>query len=61
MMLAIDFDARSDGGPRLVGPFENDEQVRRYLDAARDAAIDRDGDWDAGWCVVPLAEPSPPS
>lgn len=49
-MFAIEFDHRSDGGPRLVGPFETRDAANEHADGL--------GLRDASFCVVPLADPS---
>jgi hypothetical protein len=45
----LEFDYRSDGGPRLVGPFNSREEAWAAVPV-------RDG-FKAAYCVVPLAAP----
>lgn len=57
-MWVIDYDHRSDRGPRLVGPFDNPEDAHRYADRQRDKSMKATGAWHASYSVVPLYEPS---
>lgn len=47
----IEYDSRSDGGPRRVGPFTDYATAQRHAD--RHA---RPG-FTASWCVVPVTPP----
>lgn len=47
----IEYDHRSDGGPRHVGPF-----ATRSLATAHADAQAREG-WTASYCIVPITSP----
>lgn len=49
MMYAVEFEYRSDGGPRLVGPFASKPAGDRWVGKQHIA--------EAGWAVVPLYIP----
>lgn len=57
MMWVVEFDHRSDGGPRLVGPFATVAAGERYVAALAARAMAATGDWDASWSVQPLYVP----
>lgn len=46
--FAVEFDYRSDGGARLVGPFDTKEQAEQWTDGLHGP------DWEAEFSIVPL-------
>jgi hypothetical protein len=56
-LFIIDFDERSDGGPRRVGPFTSRGEANRYVDGLREWRMDTDGKFTAVWTIVPIAPP----
>jgi hypothetical protein len=50
-MFIVDFDYRSDNGPRLVGPFDTREHAQLWTDGLRGPG------WEAEFCIAPLAAP----
>lgn len=51
-MWAVEFDYRSDSGPRLVGPFDTREQAQEWTDGLRGPR------WEAEFCIAPMAPPT---
>jgi hypothetical protein len=47
--IAIEFDYRSDGGPRYVGPFPDDDAAQRHVDSLKLR--------DASWNWITLTPP----
>ena len=46
--FAVDFDYRSDNGPRLVGPFDSRDQAMIWAEALQGPG------WEASYCIVPI-------
>lgn len=47
----IEYDSRSDGGPRRVGPFDDRATAQRHADSHNGPGF------TASWCVVPVTSP----
>ena len=56
MSYVLEFDYRSDGGPRLVGPFPDETAASEYVDKAHRAS--KPGTWSATYNIAPLAPPT---
>jgi hypothetical protein len=56
-MFVVEFDRRSDDGPRLVGPFATKDAGNRWATDEGKRVMARDGNWDCSYCVVPLYVP----
>lgn len=53
--FVIEYDSRSDGGPRRVGPFDTREAAHGHADSR--ALDEKRHGWSASWCVVPVTSP----
>jgi hypothetical protein len=49
--VIIEYDYRSDGGPKRIGPFDTRSLATAHADAKA-----REG-WQAAYCIVPLTPP----